>query len=178
MDRAFKSGAAATPPTAPASPSIGYASPGDAGAGVPPTKPGAWWFHAQTEELRNIIVAAGLTPNYASVNQVLTALQVLFLGMSSFTGSNVLQAPTGYLRLPGGLVIQWGGYSGGGFGPTMTFPLAFPTQCFAVVACSSNGGNSTAESVSVTSLTRFSFLARQVQSTGVSSAFYWIAIGV
>lgn len=78
MDRAFKSGASATPPTAPAAPSIGYPSPGDAGAGVPPTKPGAWWYHMVTEELCAVVTAAGLTPAQGNVSQVLTALQAMF----------------------------------------------------------------------------------------------------
>lgn len=78
MDRAFKSGAAAAPPAAPAAPSIGYPTQGDASAGVPPTKPGAWWYHMITEELRAIVVAGGLTPSQSDTSQVLQALQAIF----------------------------------------------------------------------------------------------------
>jgi hypothetical protein len=74
MDRIFESGAAVAPPAAPASPSTGYATAGNPGAGVPATKPGAWWFHQVTEELRAVIVAAGLTPDHTVLTQLRDAL--------------------------------------------------------------------------------------------------------
>jgi hypothetical protein len=80
MDRAFSSGASGAPPAAPVSPSMGYATSGNPGGGTPATKPGAWWFHAITEELRALIVGAGLTPDYADVTQVSQAINQLLLG--------------------------------------------------------------------------------------------------
>lgn len=77
MDRAFSSGASGTPPSAPASPSSGYATSGNPGTGTPATKPGAWWYHMVTEELRQLIVAAGLTPDYTNTSQVAQAVQAL-----------------------------------------------------------------------------------------------------
>lgn len=75
MDRAFSSGALGTPPSAPASPSIGYPTSGNAGSGTPPTKPGAYWYHMVTEEIRGVLVAAGLTPDQGDVTQLLQALR-------------------------------------------------------------------------------------------------------
>ena len=75
MDHVFESGASGTPPSAPASPSTGYATAGNPGGGVPATKPGPWWYHMVTEELRAVIVAAGLTPDHTSVVQLLAALR-------------------------------------------------------------------------------------------------------
>ena len=77
MDRAFSSGASGTPPSAPVSPSSGYATSGNPGTGTPATKPGAWWYHMITEELRQLIVAAGLTPDYTNTSQVAQAVQAL-----------------------------------------------------------------------------------------------------
>lgn len=77
MDRAFESGASGTPPTPPASPSTGYPTNGNPGTATPATQPGEWWFYQQTEELRNLVVAAGLTPDRTNVTQVAQAVQTL-----------------------------------------------------------------------------------------------------
>lgn len=77
MDRVFNSGAAASAPTPPASPSTGYATAGNPGTGTPPTEPGPWWFHMITEELRAVIVAAGLTPDHEDLTQLAAAISAL-----------------------------------------------------------------------------------------------------
>lgn len=77
MDRAFASGAAGVPPTAPVAPSIGYSTPGDPATSTPATKPGKWWYHMVTEEIRAVIVAAGLTPDHTNVAQLAQAIQQL-----------------------------------------------------------------------------------------------------
>lgn len=44
-------------------------------------------------------------------------------------------AASGYQKLPSGLIIQWGSFSASGTADTaVTFPLAFPTACQAVMA--------------------------------------------
>lgn len=85
MDRVYSSGAAGTAPTPPASPSTGYATAGNPGTGTPPTKPGPWWFHMITEELRAVIVAAGLTPAHTSVTQLRDAISALISAGASVT---------------------------------------------------------------------------------------------
>lgn len=72
MDRAYESNAAAGAPTPPDPPLLGYPTETN-----PATIPGAWWFHMITEELRALLVTAGLTPNAATLNQVATAVQEL-----------------------------------------------------------------------------------------------------
>lgn len=83
MDRAFKSGAIATPPTAPVTPSFGYPTGGNPAAGVQATTPGDWWFYMVTEELRQVIVDAGITPDSASINQLSAAISSIFQGQKS-----------------------------------------------------------------------------------------------
>lgn len=141
MDRAFKSGASATPPTAPGVPSIGYATAGNPGGGIPATKPGEYWYHMITEELRAVVVAGGLTPAQGTLNQVLLAMQALFapagsvLTTASFTGSNQSLAASGYQRLPGGLIVQWGSVARTVAGDvTVTYPIAFPNAVFCAVS--------------------------------------------
>ena len=80
MDRVFESGAAAAPPGQPASPSTGYPTAGNPQTAVPATKPGPWWYHMITEELRAVIAAAGITPSHTDVSQLSTAIRRLIDG--------------------------------------------------------------------------------------------------
>jgi hypothetical protein len=77
MDRAFESGASGTPPTPPASPSVGYATDGNPGTGTPATIPGDWWYHMITEEQRAVVVAAGITPDRTNTTQLRDAILAL-----------------------------------------------------------------------------------------------------
>lgn len=94
MDRVFESGAAGLAPAAPASPSTGFPTGGNPSGGVPATKPGPYWFHMVTEELRAVIVAAGLTPDHLALNQLASAISTLVAsaGVSSYNGIQVLPA--------------------------------------------------------------------------------------
>lgn len=83
MDRVFTSGASATPPSPPASPSSGYATAGNPGVPTAPTEPGPWWFHMMTEEVRAVIVAAGLTPNHEDVTQLSQAILAMFANIAT-----------------------------------------------------------------------------------------------
>jgi len=72
-NRKWQANAKAGAPTVPASPSSGF--PGNGGVGDPPTTPGDWWYHQVGEELRGVIVGAGLTPTHSDVTQLLTAIK-------------------------------------------------------------------------------------------------------
>lgn len=87
MDRVFESGAAATPPDVPASPSTGYATGGNPGAAVPATKPGPWWYHMITEEIRAVIEAAGLAPDHEDLGQLARAIQSSALQVAAADGT-------------------------------------------------------------------------------------------
>lgn len=84
--------------------------------------------NAVQEELLVTIEAAGLTPNAADWTQHLQALHVLFGGGGSL-------GTTGWQRLPGGLIIQWGNASlpstwANTSSVAVTLPLAFPTALY------------------------------------------------
>lgn len=72
--RNYKSGAAASPPDAPAAPSTGYPTEGNPGSGVPATNPGPFWFYKVGESLRKIITTAGLTPDDGDLNLLQKAI--------------------------------------------------------------------------------------------------------
>lgn len=76
-NRSFESGASATPPSAPVSPSVGHPTKGNPALGVPATQPGDYWFYQIGEELRAVIAAAGITPDRSNLTQLSQAIQQL-----------------------------------------------------------------------------------------------------
>lgn len=77
MDHAYRLNISATPPTPPSSFLIGYPQAGSQDGTTPPTFAGTWWYYMMTEELRNLIIAAGLTPSPTNLNQVTLAVEAL-----------------------------------------------------------------------------------------------------
>ncbi|WP_233872541.1 hypothetical protein [Paraburkholderia adhaesiva] len=74
MDRYWQSGAVPDAPAVPASNAGGYPANGNPAAGINGTVPGEWWYYAISEELRNVIVSLGGTPDYTQVNQLAAVL--------------------------------------------------------------------------------------------------------
>jgi len=70
--RAYLSDAAGTPPPYPTNPIMGY--PQTATSTLPATRPGAWWFYMIGEEVRNLIIAGGVTPSPYDSTQMLQAI--------------------------------------------------------------------------------------------------------
>ena len=88
-------------------------------------------------------------------------------------------AASGYQRLPGGLIIQWGTVTLTGQTPvTVTFPIAFPTAFRAAAANYENTTTSTP--VGITSKTASSMVLQQGSVGGTPSATIsvpWFALG-
>ena len=106
------------------------------------------------------------------------------LGTTLMLGSNTLALPTGYVSLPGGLLLQWGTTGNIASGTPVLFPIAFPTAVFDVIANQRNSGSAAAQravSTSATPPTTTQFVPRITtlgSSPSDSSAFlFWIAIG-
>ena len=76
-NRTLEANASATPPTAPATPSIGYPQKGNPGTGTAASKGGVFWYYQVGEELRNVLLAAGLTPSTGDLTQIVTAIKTL-----------------------------------------------------------------------------------------------------
>lgn len=66
-----------TPPDLTALVSSGYPTNGDPSKGIPPTLPGAPWFHWITQSLVSVIVGNGLTLDQTKTDQLLGALKNL-----------------------------------------------------------------------------------------------------
>jgi len=79
--------AATSLPTPEAAGTEGYFTEGNPTAGTPATNVRGSWLNMIQEELRAIVVAAGLTPSKTAYNQVLLALTGRYLGSQVFTSS-------------------------------------------------------------------------------------------
>lgn len=98
MDRAYLSGAAGTPPDAPAVPSVGYPQPSNPGLGVQATKPGKYWYYMITEEIRAVVAAAGITPDQGDVTQLAQAIAELVAAGPNPVGPHTISIPAAALR--------------------------------------------------------------------------------
>jgi hypothetical protein len=92
-----------------------------------------------------------------------TTVTQLTGGASSLTGN-------GYIKFPGGLILQWGSGSSSSGGSGNTFPLTFPSSCFVVNFIPVAG---TPRSFSTSSVSTSGFTAYASSSAPI----YYIAIG-
>lgn len=88
-------------------------------------------------------------------------------------GSNQSLAAGGYQKFPGGLIVQWGACQANSTPVSVTFPLAFPTACYAVVLVAQKSSGTTYQS-GVSSVTASGFSAHA--GSGLQDCYY-IAIG-
>lgn len=89
--------------------------------------------------------------------------------MSSFAG---VFATSGYQKLPGGLIIQWGWASTSTAGTTHNYPIAFPNSAFVVL--SSDSWVSSLEYIATQTLSNSQFMAK---GSNVTPGFSFLAIG-
>lgn len=91
----------------------------------------------------------------------------------AFQGSNQLLSGSGYQKLPGGLIIQWGASTisaGANVPQSFTLPIAFPTGAIRFVASSASAGTyAGATNLTTTQITLFA----SNNTAGVT----WFAIG-
>lgn len=80
MDRIYQSDVSQTPPQPPFPGAFGFAQSAVAWADFNPTQAGAYFHFYVTESIRNVIVAAGLTPDPANLSQFYQALEILASG--------------------------------------------------------------------------------------------------
>lgn len=97
----------------------------------------------------------------------------------AFKGANQNLAASGYQRLPGGMIVQWGVSAGGNDGMTVTLPTAFTTlnAHVGIQNTSASDINSPMTvSVAARSLTNFTLYRIDSGATAVHP-FTWFAIG-
>lgn len=140
----YLSGAAATPPVAPASPSVGYPARGNPLDATPATKPGAYWYYQLQAEHAGLLAAAGLSPDPADLTQLLDSV----IAVSGRPGHAYGAHDWAWLDRSRGLRVQWTTIVvPSSVGATWVYPLAFSTAVFFALA--TKVGAATAEHVHV-----------------------------
>ena len=89
---------------------------------------------------------------------------------------------SGYVKLPGGLIMQWGvitAFYANTY--SVSFPIAFPTSCFGVTGSFQNthnvGSDNNTYAISLFNKTNSGFTLIHGGSTGSNMNIFWIALG-
>ena len=95
---------------------------------------------------------------------------------NAFQGSNQSLAASGYQKLPGGLILQWGVTASIALNSTsvITLPMTFPNANFGVVCNGVSADLSDTDNWGVSSVTTSQFT---LTNGGVAKAYYWHALG-
>jgi len=146
---------------------------GDLGLGVAPTDFNAEWFNGVQEELLAIIEAAGTVPAGGTRNQVLTSLAAALATRPEFAKN---LAASGYQKLPGGLLLQWGSYQTASWSSVtgLSFPIAWPNGLLNTRA--SEVSNTSPKSAGMSNWTTTTF---DLYVNGSAGAWlvHWLALG-
>src|SRR3990172_8167803 len=117
--------------------------------------------------------AAGANTDITSLGGITTALSIAQGGSGSATAFAASYAASGYQKLPGGLIIQWGSQVVTSTQTSYNFPIAFPTAGLAIVLADGDaGGSGQTFGANIASATQFSAI-----SSGASVLASYIAIG-
>lgn len=177
--------------------------------GVEGSIPPAEAFEHVIREVVNAITAAGLTPSGANLTQLAAAIAAnsspdatetvkgkveLATNAEAIGGTDTTRAVTsagiasskslaanGYMKLPGGLILQWGTIAHStteGTSVTVTFPVAFPTACRSVTA--NDVVSDKAAGISVYNIAASGasfFIWNRTGGTAVGTSLNWFAIG-
>lgn len=80
MDRFYESNVSSVVTPIPYPGDFGYVQGNIALSQFDPTNPGAFWYYWLTESIRNVIVAAGLTPDPLDRTQFYKAVEIIAQG--------------------------------------------------------------------------------------------------
>ena len=154
MHRIDQPTAVSTLPTPAAAGTPGYFTGGNPATGSPATVLDADWANNIQEELISILIAASVSPSKTANNQVLIALQDIFLQKSNNLsdlgslstaltnlGFSQSAGSSGYVKLPGGIIIQWADVAiPTGNGDVVTLPTTFPNNLWHINATDYGSG--------------------------------------
>lgn len=98
--------------------------------------------------------------------------------LGQLIGANQSLAASGYQKLPGGLILQWGGISASNGLGNVTFPIAFPTALAGVfVGETSGAGNPNVWGVRSQTRTGFIGVVCDLAGAALTDGSYYYAIG-
>jgi hypothetical protein len=127
-----------------------------------------------TEDGAPGIVKLAKSSDTASLTTAATPAGVAAQIAAKFSNSS---ASSGYFKLPDGMIIQAGlsGTIGDLASATVTFPIAFPSKCIAVVTSGTTNPGKTQSNDWITNVGQTSFVANNPGHQNIQ--YYWIAIG-
>ena len=150
------------------------------GVGVDDILPSPWlnkvWFQASTFICALAYVMANWGGGFTITD---TSLATLKTNITNFFNQFKIGAFSfafpGYMTLPGGFIVQWGttGSLGNDTPTTITFPLAFPNACLAVVGTDTFAGSKSA-TWSMYAWNTTGFTGRCDGNTATAT---WLAVG-
>ncbi|MBO4119827.1 hypothetical protein J5T34_03620 [Cupriavidus gilardii] len=98
--------------------------------------------------------------------------------LGQFTGTNQSLGASGYQKLPGGLILQWGGVSAANGLGNVTFPIAFPTALVGVfIGETSGAGNPNVWGIRSQTRTGFIGVVCDLAGTAIADGSYYCALG-
>jgi hypothetical protein len=101
------------------------------------------------------------------------------IATTAFVNPGQSLGTNGYVKLPCGLILQWGNSAGIAANATtfVAFPIVFPSACFTAVSCGANAGGNDQPADAVTAVFTSGFNQKN-GSTSVTRAYRWFAIGI
>lgn len=124
------------------------------------------------------VPATGTTNNGKVLTAGATAGSLSWVDPAAIFTSNQSKAVSGYQKLPGDVILQWGKSTGLADGGTVTFPLAFPNVCTFVGITPIQQSDSTNTAITINTRTLATRTTFQIERSGAyTSDFQWFAIG-
>jgi hypothetical protein len=129
---------------------------------------------ATARQTLDMIVTTAEAQGWTNNTKAISPLRLV----EALKGGNQSLSSSGFQRLPGGLIIQWGYSTTSGGGTTVTFPFAFPNSCLTVVASVNAANNNRLVSTGNINTTTFPAYVFQANTgANTDATFNWIAIG-
>lgn len=134
---------------------------------------GSWVLLPASRPVASTAQAQGWTNNTA----VLTALRLA----EAMQGANQSLTASGYQKIPGGWIVQWGSTTSvvSGANATTNYPVAFPNACFRVLTTLGASANITQAYTGATSSapTATNFVTYSFATAAGSASYHFIAVG-
>ena len=96
---------------------------------------------------------------------------------AAMKGANQSLAASGYQKLPGGLIIQWGYVSQSSAGQTVSFPITFPNALYSIQATIIGTGPGNGHKITAQSTASHQLNAYNTTGTAVTINYFYLAIG-
>lgn len=193
MQRVKRSSAVASLPAAPGGGTPGYFALPNPGGGVPATVPGYEWFNSIQEEICAVIAAAGIALDIANTGQLLAALRTTGVFATQATNDSSTKVATtafvnpgsvlnvdGYVKLPCGLIVQWGltASIASGANGNVTLPITYPSSNFGGVTTFTQSTDIGVGNVYIGQMRTVSLGSIAIRNLGPANAqYFYISVG-